>query len=397
MKKLLTICIIALMMALTACTTTSAPAEETPTPTEATGVVETFGAEYEMVGTTSSGNPKNDTFIFNGETTDGIITSLEFEIIRNKGLDSEYSKTDIMGYLMNISDILIEEVDGKLVLTNLSAFGYDADYAEGAAAQFMVNATTDVLTAETTFKDLTFTNYATGGTDEVVLEKALVAFNGLAMEAGLAGITEDTLVKDLVAVHGLYKDNAFMAGEGRVSFEGVAGGRSYGEQIQAIEDHILANNMTLEDVLEMFKTVNQSSEAIEERDTVSGATITFVGDFQRMMHYVIDGEIFQGVVNTTANDDGTTTYEVVTQGYAGEIETKITIDAEGNVTQIDVRDENETPEYGGALIAEEDGFLTTLLENQADTTLVDTKTGSTATANALVNAVNYAKEAFSAE
>lgn len=42
--------------------------------------VETFSAEYEMVGTTSSGQPKNDTFIFEGETTDGIITSLNFDI-----------------------------------------------------------------------------------------------------------------------------------------------------------------------------------------------------------------------------------------------------------------------------------------------------------------------------
>ena len=49
------------------------------------GKVEPFSAEYEMFGTTSSGNPKNDTFIFEGETTDGIITKLNFDIIRNKG------------------------------------------------------------------------------------------------------------------------------------------------------------------------------------------------------------------------------------------------------------------------------------------------------------------------
>ena len=55
------------------------------------GKVETFSAEYEMVGTISSGQPKNDTFIFEGETTDGIITKLNFDIIRNKGSEDEYS------------------------------------------------------------------------------------------------------------------------------------------------------------------------------------------------------------------------------------------------------------------------------------------------------------------
>ncbi len=55
MKKL---CSVLLVMILMVCS--AAFAEE--------GKVETFSAEYEMAGTTSSGQPKNDTFIFEGGT-----------------------------------------------------------------------------------------------------------------------------------------------------------------------------------------------------------------------------------------------------------------------------------------------------------------------------------------
>ena len=34
---------------------------------------------------------------------------LNFDIIRNKGSEGEYSKKDIMGYLMNISDAAVEK------------------------------------------------------------------------------------------------------------------------------------------------------------------------------------------------------------------------------------------------------------------------------------------------
>ena len=74
MKKLLT-----LLLALALLVSAAALAEG--------GMVEPFSAEYDMKGTTSAGKPKNDTFIFEGETTDGIITKLNFDIIRNKGTE----------------------------------------------------------------------------------------------------------------------------------------------------------------------------------------------------------------------------------------------------------------------------------------------------------------------
>ncbi len=390
MKKFISLMLIAALSAsLVACSSTEAETETEETTTTTEAVVETFETEYEMKGTTSSGNPKNDTFIFNGTTTDGIITELEFDVIRNKGTDGEYSKTDIMGYLMNISDATIEEVDGVLTLTKLSAYGYDPAYAEGAAAQFMVSASAEELTDELTFADLTFVNDATGGTDAVAMDKALIAYNALAQETGAEAVTEETLVKDLVALHGLYADGAYVAGTNRVSFNGVAGGRSYGEQIQAIEDYILANNMTLEDVYEMFKTVNQSGDDIASRDVIAGATITFVGDFQRMAYVAIHGEIFEGVVTHTENEDGTIKVEVVTQGYGGEIETHVTFNADKTVASVSVRDHVESADYGAEIVVEGSEFITSLTTNGSETDVVS---GVTVTSNALIDAVTFAQE-----
>ena len=352
--------------------------------------VETFAAEYEMFGTTSAGLPKNDTFIFEGETTDGIITKLNFDIIRNKGEADEYSKKDIMGYMMNVSDATVEEAEDSLKLTTFTVYGYDPAFSDGDAyyAQFMVNASCDALTEDTLFQDLTFNDMARPD-NAVTLNKALIVYGYLGREAGLE-LTGETPVKDLLALHGLYADGAFAAGSNRVSFAGYNGGRSYGEQIDAIVAYILANQMTLEDVYEMFRTVNQASTPILERDVVSGATITFTGDFQRMVYLAIHGELFQGVVNVTENEDGSVVKEVVTQGYGGEVETHVTLDAEGRVTAISVRDAQETDGIGAVLTADGSEYIAALIAGQDDLDAVDAVTDATVTSDALKQAVEFA-------
>ena len=139
-----------------------------------------------MVGTTSSGQPKNDTFIFEGETTDGIITKLNFDIIRNKGSEDEYSKKDIMGYLMNISDATVEKTEDGYRLATLSAYGYDPAYSDGDTyyAQYMLTASCENLTEDTVFADLSFSDLAQHG-NVVTVEKACIAYGYLAREAGL--------------------------------------------------------------------------------------------------------------------------------------------------------------------------------------------------------------------
>ena len=152
--------------------------------------------------------------------------------------------------------------------------------------------------------------------------------------------------------------------------------------------------MTLQDVYEMFKTVNQQSEPIEERDTITGATIAFVGDFQRMVYMAIHGELFEGVTNHSTAE-GVTTVEVVTQGYAGEIETHVSFDdSTKKITAITVRDDQETDTVGGLLTAEGSEFIQKLIDNQEAPDSVDAVAGATKTSNGLVKAVQFAIEYY---
>ena len=152
-KTIRTTALLGLSLALLgACTS---PSEPTPTP-DAGPVVENFSAEYEMTGTTSAGKPKNDTFIFEGTTEDGIIKTLNFDIIRNKGLEGEYSKKDIMGYMMNVCDATVTETEGGWKLEHLDVYGYEEKFD---LSQFMVYATLEDLTEDSTFADLTITSY----------------------------------------------------------------------------------------------------------------------------------------------------------------------------------------------------------------------------------------------
>ena len=274
------------------------------------------------------------------------------------------------------------KTDDGWTLSAFNIYGYEEKFDFG---QYMVYGTMENLTEDTTFAELTITSY----TGEVLdLEKATTLFQYLASEADIT-LTGETPVKDLLAIFGLYDGSSFVEGTKRVSFAGFHGGRSYGEQIDAIAEHILTHNMTLEDVYTMFQTVNQADEPIQERDTVAGATIAFVGDFQRMVYLAIHGELFEGVVNTTPVEGGTR-YEVVTQGFGGEMETYVTIDETGKITAISVRDHQETEDVGGKLTVEGSDFLQALMDGQADLSKVDTVSGATLTSNALIKAVNYA-------
>lgn len=386
MKKLLSLLMAGMLLISMAACSSNTDQKDSENKPEETPVVETFSAEYEMVGTTSAGLPKNDTFIFEGTTTDGIITELNFDIIRNKGLDGEYSKKTLMGYLMNVSDSTITTAEDGTISATIGMNGYETKFG-----QYMITGVIDNLSEDSQFKDMVITNY----TGEVLnMEDSLMIYQYLANEAGIT-LTEETPVKDLLAISGLYADGAFVAeGSNRVSFAGFHGGRSYGEQIDAIVDYILANNMTLEDVYEMFKTVNQQSEPIEERDTISGATIAFVGDFQRMVYLAIHGELFEGVVNSTTTD-GQTVIEVATQGFGGEIETHVTFDDEsGKIVSISVRDAQESEDVGAVLTADDSDFINALIAGQEDIANVETVSGATVTSESLIKAVQFAQEYY---
>ena len=86
-------------------------------------------------------------------------------------------------------------------------------------------------------------------------------------------------------------------------------------------------------------------------------------------------------------------YEVVTQGFGGEIETNITFDADGRITAIDVRDAQETDGVGGVLTADDSDYINALIAGQDDLD-GDGVSGATMTSNALKQAVRYAQEAM---
>lgn len=379
MKKIIAVVsATAMLAALTACGENKAEAKN-----------KEFSSTYEVKGTTSTGAPKNDTYIFEGKTVDGKVTELKFDIIRNKGLEGEYSKKDIMGYMMNVSDAEIKKTDAGFDLSGFTSYGYDAAYGEGGNAQYMVTANHANITDTTMFKDIKFLNYATGSKQEVTLDKAIIAYQSLAAEAGIKELTGETLVKDILVAHELYKDGSFVEGKKRVSFNGVSGGRSYGEQIDAIVKHIIDNKMTLEEVYDMFKTVNQGSVPVEERDAVSGATIAFGGDFARTVYLAINGKLFEGATGHKTVD-GNKEVTVLSQGYAGEVTTVVTFDADNKIVNVKVKTASETPEIGGKLTAEGSEFIGKLVEANGEK--VDVVAGATKTSDALNNAVKYATE-----
>lgn len=353
--------------------------------------VKPFNGEYIVKGMSYSG-PINDTYVFAGETTDGVITSLTFDVIRDKGTDKELSKKNIMGYVMNVSDAKIAK-EGDALTLSLGVNGYDTKFGNGnpALAQFMLSASTKNLTAETTFKDLVF--FSIAQQTVIPAEQALIAYQYLATENGMETLTVDTLVSDLLVKHELFKDGQFVEGSKRISFAGFNGGRSYGEQLDAITAYILDHKMTLEQVYEMFKTENQQTTPIEDRDLISGATISFTGDFQRAVYVAMNGELFEGVSGHSTKD-GNTVVQVLTQGYGGEMTTAVTFNAEGTIVDITVTNGFESENIGALLTAVNSDFIQALLAGQSDVNGVDVVSGASVTSTALKNAVVFAQEYY---
>ena len=365
MKKIITIlAVLGMALSLVAC--------GGPKP-----VVEDFDVQYEVTGTTHSGAPKSDLWIFQGKTTDGKITELNFDIIADKGTDKEISKKDIYGYLMNVADATVEKTEAGYKLAAFNANGFANDM------QFMIKGSVENLTEETTFGEVAFSSYM-----PISLDFALVAYANLAKEAGIETLTADTKLVEFLPLFGLYADGAFVEGTKRVAFDGPNGGRSYGEQLDAITKYIVDNGLTLEQVYEMFKNENKMSDPMSERDLLSGATIAFGGDFEKMAYIAAFGALpTEGVTGTTNNEDGSKTVTVVTKGFGGDVTTNVTIDAEGNVVAVSATG-SETDTVGAPLYAEGSDFLAALVAGNAEVV-----SGATLTSNALISAVELAKEA----
>ncbi|MGO3019137.1 MAG: FMN-binding protein, partial [Anaerococcus sp.] len=258
--------------------------------------------------------------------------------------------------------------------------------------QYMITSSSDLIDDDTKFGDLKFAHMYSE--DQLDVDKAIEGFKYVAKEAGIETLTEETPLKDILSKYDLYKDGSFVEGDKRISFSGYNGGRSFGEQIDAIVKYILSEKMTLEEVHDMFKTVNQIHTPIKERDAISGATIAFGGDFQKVVEIAMNGKLNEQVITDKTLDNNNILVEVLTQGYGGEIITDITFNEEGKVIDIDVKDSNESEDIGALLTEENSDFIESLIEGQYNLDEVETVSGATVTSNALIKAVNLAKEHF---
>ena len=385
MKKLLLL-VTSLLLAtsLVACSNGSGDVTPTDKPTSTPSVdVKSFTGDFVKEGE-SMGVSFVDTYSFVGETTDGIITSLTFDIVRNKGKENELSKKDIMGYSMNISEAKVSLGEAEsLSLDKLVANGYDEDIKDG---QFMVTGSIKELTHNTTLADLTFTmNYARAAT----IDEVLVAFSNVASENGIDNLSASTKVVELLPIYGIeVSDKAIGVGEGRVSFDGPMGGRSFGEQVDSLVAYILANKMTLEDVAKLLEEENTGP--IMERDTIAGCTIAFTPEFKGVVANAMGIEsVKEGVLDVVAGEDGTSIAKVSVNGYGGEILLDITL-KEGEITNIVVTSDSETDGIGKVLTAKDSEFIKTLIAKQSSLDSVDVVADSTVTSKALIKAVESA-------
>lgn len=280
MKKTLLPCFTALALLLSACGGTPA---DTPTPPPtATPASLPVSAEYTVVSN-EGGTPHHETLTMEGTTENGVLTALRFDVIVNRGQEDEYSKRDLSRYPMNTAGADVTNIAGRWSLVRLDICGYTEQEGIG---QYAVLAAADPLTEETVFGDLTFTDQ---GGDTVDLGRALLLYQYLAAEGDLT-LTAETPVTALLELLGLYTHDGLVGGSNRVSFGGAHGGRSYGEQLDAIAGYALAQGMTIEELYDLLRTENQPAQPLAERDAVSGATITFSGDLQRLVYLALYGE-----------------------------------------------------------------------------------------------------------
>ena len=383
-KLLLLVTSLLLTTSLVACSTnTNNEVQPTPTPVITSGTIENFNGEIEGKSE-ENGTSYTDTYSFVGETTDNIITSLEFDIIRNKGTELEVDKKDIMGDDMNISEAIVSLGEAEaLTLDKLSVTGYDQRIPEGL---FVVTGSIDELSHDTTLSELTFQmNY----TKEATMDEVLIAFEYVAKENNIS-LSKDTKVVELLPIYNIEVTKlAIQPGEGRISFTGSDGGRSFGEQIDVLVKYILDNKMTLEQVVTLFKTENQGH--ISERNTIPGCSILFTPEFAAVVESAMGiKQAEDRVVDVYGSEDGSAIAVISVKGYEGEVLADVII-KDGKIQNIIITSYIQVEENGKALIEDGSEFINSLLTNQDNLDSISLVEGAEATSTALINIAKLAR------
>ena len=206
-------------------------------------------------------------------------------------------------------------------------------------------------------------------------------------------IDDTTTVADVLTAIGLYDTENNLVSNGRqlIELTGYKGGRSYNHQLDALEQHIIDNSLTL---AEVYTLVSQNNQGYDNRDAVAGATIMFDSKIIAIVAKAADIDVNAGYPEVVGNYvDGTNTIITVKVKGLNELIAQVTIDVNGDVTEITVLDHTETDGYGADVIS--DGTLfASMINGQDNLEGVDGIAGSTLTSNALLLAVETAIETF---
>lgn len=330
---------------------------------------------YEEMEFPGAGYTPGYTYYLSGTLNeDGEVTDIRFDMVSVYGTSKRSSD-----YNMNVAKI---QVGGSDANRSLEVFiGGSSDNI----AQVYNTISGDFTDGSETLQSLGFEVYYPG---------QVIPFSeeiyGLMADALNITIDETTTISAFLDAAGLVTDSVISNGRKVVELEGYAGGGNYDHQLTALENHIIAGALTLEDVYELLSVNNQG---FDERDAVAGATIMFDQKIIAISALTAGIEISKDPVILGTTMDGTDSVIGVRVYGMHEMTVSVTIDSSGEVTSLVVVSHTETEGLGKAVI--EGDFIASIISGQSDLTGVDAVAGSTITSDALIEAAQAALTEYS--
>jgi len=209
-------------------------------------------------------------------------------------------------------------------------------------------------------------------------------------EAVGISIDETTSIADFLTPLGFYNQEDSLVKNGMTSIEltGAYGGRSFNHQLEAIEEFIVENSLTLEEVYTLLSTNNQG---YDERDAIAGATIMFDGKMQAIVAQAAGIELpeRQAMVIGQVEEASETIITVKAYGLH-EMIVQVRLDDSRNVLEVSVLSHTETEGYGKEVVEGDylDQFINTDLAD------IDEVAGATLTSEGIIEAVQLAIDAI---
>jgi len=332
-------------------------------------VNDSFYHEMEFEG---SGYTPSYTYYLSGSLLDGVITDLRIDMVSQFGVSKRSSD-----YLMNNLKV---QVGGTLNNQTIDLF---VGGSSENIPQIFNNIKGESITPEMLVLDLAVQGAYPGAPVMFVEEIWGVIANGVGIT-----INEETTLMEFTEAIGLYDVDRGVIKNGykSIGLTGKWGGNSYNDQLTALEDYIVSNEMTLQEAYELVSTTNQA----EDRDVVAGATVFFDPKIQSIIKLAA-GVVDEVSVEEEVNESGESIITVEVTGL-NSMTVEVTIE-EGLIVSMVVVAHTETESIGGTLI-ESGEFTGLIIDEQADLDSVDVVAGATYTSNALIEAARVALETY---